>query len=135
MVVTGASTSLKSVPCQCSVDTATVTVAGGRIRPSSIQATAGEIEIRFPYFITKHAPVSGVSSMLDYEITLRVELKPDWSDDNWDGLSEDLRKRLANAHEGLNFRIERAGAGDLPRFELKAKRTVDNRDAPIGAAT
>ena len=49
--------------------------------------------------------------------------------------AEDLRKRLANAHEGLNFRIERAGAGDLPRFELKAKRTVDNRDAPIGAAT
>ena len=40
----------------------------------------------------------------------------------------------ALAHEGLNFRIERAGEGELPRFELKAKRTVDQRDAPIGAA-
>ena len=46
-----------------------------------------------------------------------------------------LHQRLALAHEGLNFRIERAGEGELPRFELKAKRTVDMRDAPIGAAT
>src|SRR5262245_26589883 len=38
MDVTGASTSLAPVPSQRSVETATVTVAGGRIRPSSIQA-------------------------------------------------------------------------------------------------
>ena len=49
------------------------------------------------------------------------------------GLAETLHNRLALAHEGLNFRIERAGEGELPRFELKAKRTVDRRDAPIGA--
>lgn len=40
-----------------------------------LEATEGEIGIRFPYFITKHAPVSGVASLLDYEITLRVEAK------------------------------------------------------------
>jgi phenylacetate-CoA ligase len=67
------------------------------------------------------------------EITLRVELKPDWSPDAWDGLSDALHRRLAHAHEGLNFRIERAGAGELPRFELKAKRTVDMRDFPVTA--
>jgi phenylacetate-CoA ligase len=67
------------------------------------------------------------------EITLRVEMKPDWSADQWELLSEDLHKRLAHAHEGLNFRVERADEGELPRFELKAKRTVDLRDAPIGA--
>ncbi len=69
------------------------------------------------------------------EITLRVELKDDWDHDRWEGLAEMLHNRLALAHEGLNFRIERAGHGELPRFELKAKRTVDRRDAPIGAAT
>ena len=68
------------------------------------------------------------------EITLRVECKPDWELERWDGLAETLHNRLALAHEGLNFRIELAGAGELPRFELKAKRTVDTRDAPIGAA-
>ena len=104
-------------------------IRGTNVYPRAIEAIVREFsEVdEFQAVITRE----GVRD----EITLRVELKPDWSDDNWDGLSEDLRKRLANAHEGLNFRIERAGAGDLPRFELKAKRTVDNRDAPIGAAT
>ncbi len=67
------------------------------------------------------------------EITLRVEMKPEWSLDGWDAVSGDLHRRLANAHEGLNFRIERAGAGELPRFELKAKRTVDLREQPAAA--
>src|ERR1700760_3706622 len=69
------------------------------------------------------------------EITLRVELKTDARDPDWASLSETLHARLAQAHEGLNFRIERAGEGELPRFELKAKRTIDKRDAPIGAAS
>jgi phenylacetate-CoA ligase len=67
------------------------------------------------------------------EITLKVELKPDWDGDRWPALSETLHRRLAHAHEGLNFRVERAAGGELPRFELKAKRTVDRRDAPVGA--
>jgi phenylacetate-CoA ligase len=67
------------------------------------------------------------------EITLRVELKPDWPADQWEALSGTLHRRLAEAHEGLNFRVERAGAGELPRFELKAKRTVDARERPAHA--
>ena len=58
---------------------------------------------------------------------------PDWEVARWDGLAESLHNRLARAHEGLNFRVERAGTGELPRFELKAQRTVDKRNAPIGA--
>jgi phenylacetate-CoA ligase len=59
-------------------------------------------------------------------------MKPDWGDDGWNSLSDDLHKRLSHAHEGLNFRVQRAAAGELPRFELKAKRTVDLRDSPVG---
>jgi len=40
-----------------------------------LDATEGEILVRFPYFVTKHAPVSGVASLLDYEVTLRVAAK------------------------------------------------------------
>jgi GTP cyclohydrolase I len=40
-----------------------------------LEATEGEIVARFPYFITKHAPVSGVASLLDYEVTLRAETR------------------------------------------------------------
>ena len=38
-----------------------------------LEATAGHIELRFPYFIRKSAPVSGVESLMDYEVTLRAE--------------------------------------------------------------
>jgi hypothetical protein len=31
--------------------------------------------------------------------------------------------------------VELTEAGELPRFELKAKRTVDLREQPVGAAT
>jgi GTP cyclohydrolase I len=40
-----------------------------------LEATEGEITIRFPYFINKQAPVSGVASLLDYEVALKVEAK------------------------------------------------------------
>ena len=65
------------------------------------------------------------------EITLRVEMKPDWPPGAWDSLRESLHRRLGHAHEWLNFQIERAGEGELPRFELKAKRMIDRRELPV----
>jgi phenylacetate-CoA ligase len=67
------------------------------------------------------------------EIALRVELPPDFDDTGWSALAAALHAALAGAHEGLNFLVERAGTGELPRFELKAKRLVDLRETPIGA--
>jgi phenylacetate-CoA ligase len=103
-------------------------VRGTNVYPRAVEAIVREFpEVdEFQTVITRE----GVRD----EITLRVEMKPDWPADEWDALAGTLHKRLAHAHEGLNFRIERAGAGQLPRFELKAKRTVDLREAPIGAA-
>jgi len=37
---------------------------------TKLEAPAGRIEVTFPYFVPKTAPVSGVSSLLDYEVTL-----------------------------------------------------------------
>lgn len=37
---------------------------------SRLQATAGSIDIRFPYFVMKAAPVSGVESLMDYCVRL-----------------------------------------------------------------
>jgi GTP cyclohydrolase I len=34
-----------------------------------LEAESGHIEMRFPYFIEKRAPVSGVASLMDYEVT------------------------------------------------------------------
>ena len=39
-----------------------------------LEAPGGRIELAFPYFIRKSAPVSGVASLLDYEVQLEGEL-------------------------------------------------------------
>ena len=39
-----------------------------------LDAGSGYIEMRFPYFVRKRAPVSGVESLLDYRVTLRAEV-------------------------------------------------------------
>ena len=38
-----------------------------------LDASSGRIEITFPYFIRKAAPVSGVESLLDYDVTLIID--------------------------------------------------------------
>lgn len=40
-----------------------------------LEADAGRIELTFPYFINKTAPVSGVQSLMDYEVGLTGEIK------------------------------------------------------------
>ena len=39
-----------------------------------LEAEVGRIEMSFPYFINKAAPVSGVKSLMDYEITFTGEI-------------------------------------------------------------
>lgn len=40
-----------------------------------LEARSGHIEMTFPYFVRKTAPVSGVSSLMDYEVTLIGEIR------------------------------------------------------------
>ena len=40
-----------------------------------LEAEEGHIEMSFPYFIEKKAPVSGVKSLLDYEVTFLGEYR------------------------------------------------------------
>ena len=39
-----------------------------------LEAQSGHIEMNFPYFINKAAPVSGVQSLMDYDVTLSGEI-------------------------------------------------------------
>ena len=41
---------------------------------SRLEAETGHIEMTFPYFINKSAPVSGVQSLMDYEVTFVGEI-------------------------------------------------------------
>ncbi len=40
-----------------------------------LESEAGHIEMRFPFFINKKAPVTGVESLLDYEVTFIGEIR------------------------------------------------------------
>jgi phenylacetate-CoA ligase len=59
------------------------------------------------------------------EIEVIVEI-PDSRADTETVLGQ-LGKELAESHEGLRFGVRQAEIGSLPRFELKAKRVLDER--------
>jgi phenylacetate-CoA ligase len=59
------------------------------------------------------------------EIEVLIEV-PD-SDVDVDALCATLGKQLADAHESLRFGVRSVELGSLPRFELKAKRLMDER--------
>jgi len=40
-----------------------------------LEAEAGRIEVSFPYFVSKTAPVSGIKSLLDYDVTFIGEIR------------------------------------------------------------
>ena len=40
-----------------------------------LEAEAGHIEMSFPYFVNKSAPVSGVESLMDYDVTFLGEIR------------------------------------------------------------
>jgi GTP cyclohydrolase IB len=42
---------------------------------SRLEVTEGRIEMEFPFFIEKAAPVSGVKSLLDYQVSLAGEIR------------------------------------------------------------
>ena len=44
---------------------------------SRLEAQTGHIEMTFPYFMSKTAPVSGVRSLMDYEVTFTGEIFAD----------------------------------------------------------
>jgi GTP cyclohydrolase I len=50
---------------------------GGLVRKmlALLDADAGRIELTFPYFINKTAPVSGVQSLMDYEVGMTGEIR------------------------------------------------------------
>ncbi len=90
-------------------------IRGVVVFPSSIEAVVR----RFPQ-VAEYAVEVSRPGALDV-VTLRVELK--------EGGGETLEK-IGHAFRsalGLSAAVERAAAGELPRFELKARRVTDKR--------
>jgi phenylacetate-CoA ligase len=97
-------------------------VRGTNVYPRAVEA-----------IVREHPEVSEFQILLTREegirdeITVKIELEPDKTD-AWPRLRETLGRDLAEAHEGLRFNVALAETGTLPRFELKARRLVDQRE-------
>ena len=46
-----------------------------RAMVARLEAESGYLEMRFPFFMSKAAPVSGVKSLLDYDVTFIGEIR------------------------------------------------------------
>ncbi|MBA3888650.1 MAG: phenylacetate--CoA ligase family protein, partial [Acidobacteria bacterium] len=95
-------------------------VRGTNVYPRAVESIVRECAAvdEFQILLTREGVID--------EICVLVELKPG-RDDHWTDLAERLHVDLADAHEGLRFKVERAEPNSLPRFELKAKRLADKR--------
>ncbi|MEO8970832.1 MAG: AMP-binding protein [Ktedonobacteraceae bacterium] len=96
-------------------------IRGTNVYPRAVEAIIREYNAidEFQIYVWKRED-------LQDEITIRVEITPE-SASEWEAMQQKLSKDLSNSHEGLRFNIELMEHGDLPRFELKAKRLVDAR--------
>ncbi|HYG60472.1 MAG TPA: hypothetical protein VD902_20565 [Symbiobacteriaceae bacterium] len=97
-------------------------IRGINVYPSSVEAIVREFPAvdEFQIVITRERGVYD-------EITIWCELKPGL-EEQWPALSARLDAALADGHGGLRFTLKQAQHGDLPRFELKARRLVDRRE-------
>lgn len=96
-------------------------IRGTNVYPRAVEAIVREYpEVEeFQIVITREEGVRD-------EITVKIELKPD-QQGAFAQLGGRLAEDLADHHEGLRFNVVQAAVGELPRFELKAKRLQDLR--------
>jgi phenylacetate-CoA ligase len=95
-------------------------VRGTNVYPRAVESIVRECAAvdEFQILLTREGVID--------EIYVLIELKPG-REAHWTDLCARLHIDLADAHEGLRFKVEQAPPGSLPRFELKAKRLVDKR--------
>jgi phenylacetate-CoA ligase len=101
-------------------------VRGTNVYPRAVEAIVREYEVIDEFQIYLHT-VDGIRD----EIEVRVEI-PDANADA-DTILRELGTTLAEAHEGLRFGVTRVENESLPRFELKAKRVLDEREVVGGS--
>jgi phenylacetate-CoA ligase len=95
-------------------------VRGTNVYPRAVEA-----------IVREHGEIDEFQIHLYTEEGIRdeIEILVEIPDPNVDAgrILADLSRELGEAHEGLRFGVKRVENETLPRFELKAKRLVDDR--------
>ncbi len=97
-------------------------IRGINVYPSSVEAIIREFSAidEFQIIITRERGIYD-------EITVKCELLSGL-EHQWADLRPRLDAALFEGHGGLRFNLVQAQPGELPRFELKARRLVDKRE-------
>ncbi len=102
-----------------------------------LESEKGHIEMRFPYFVNKRAPVSGVESLLDYDVTFIGEiLKGVWIEEIIDLVEKEASCELYGLLKRPDEKYVTERAYDNPKFVEDMVRDVAirlNADDRIGA--
>jgi phenylacetate-CoA ligase len=101
-------------------------VRGTNVYPRAVEAIVREYDAVDEFQIHLYT-AEGIRD----EIEVLVEVPDPTADD--ERILSELAKTLAEAHEGLRFGVKRVDNDSLPRFELKAKRVLDEREIAGGA--
>ncbi len=96
-------------------------IRGTNVYPRAVEAIVRE----FPQLEEFQIILTREDNIRD-EITVKVELTKG-KEGAWEAMAPKLATELADNHEGLRFNVALAKTGELPRFELKAKRLQDLR--------
>jgi phenylacetate-CoA ligase len=97
-------------------------IRGVNVYPSSVEAIIRE----FPAVDEFQILCTRERGHYD-EVTVRCELRQGLEAE-WGLLQPQIDRALADGHGGLRFNVVQAGPGELPRFELKARRLIDKRE-------
>ena len=100
-------------------------VRGTNVYPRAVEAIVREYDSIDEFQIHLYT-AEGIRD----EIEVLVEI-PDPGSDN-DQIVSELQTSLSEAHEGLRFLVKQVANESLPRFELKAKRVLDEREVAGG---
>jgi phenylacetate-CoA ligase len=101
-------------------------VRGTNVYPRAVEAIIREYDAIDEFQIHLYT----ADSIRD-EIEILIEIPTAEADS--EEIISSLGKTLAEAHEGLRFNVKQAPDGSLPRFELKARRLVDEREIVGGS--
>ncbi|MEZ6197732.1 MAG: AMP-binding protein [Planctomycetota bacterium] len=98
-------------------------IRGTNVYPLAIETIVREYRAVEEFRIRAFTADNGVD-----ELTVDIELTPgSVGEDERARMVGKLAEDLKRNHEGLRINVEIAAEGELPRFELKAKRLVDSR--------
>ena len=101
-------------------------VRGTNVYPRAVEAIIREYDAIDEFQIHLYT-ADGIRD----EIEILIEIPSADADEN--AIVSELAKTLAEAHEGLRFGVKRVANETLPRFELKAKRLLDEREIAGGS--